>query len=55
MAKKVYTHEFGADGKPRVVEEKGLTRAQRKSLAEMPWTKGPGNSKLKRAARALWG
>lgn len=50
MAKKTYTHELDPKtGKPKVAEVPKLTRAQRKSLTEIPFTKAP--SKI---ARILW-
>jgi hypothetical protein len=62
VAKKVFSHEVTPvyDGKgnvvsysPRVVEQKGLTRAQKKSLELIPFTEGPGTSKWKRFKRNL--
>lgn len=59
MAKKTVAHEVyrDADGdmRMRLVEEKPFTRDQKKSTQLIGWTKGPGKSKAKRAARALWG
>jgi hypothetical protein len=50
MAKRTYTHEVDPKtGKPVVTELKNLTRAQRKSLTLIPFTKAP--SKI---ARILW-
>jgi hypothetical protein len=55
MAKKTYGHMLDSKGKP-VVVDMTPTRAQKKSTkSAIPWTPGPGTSKLKRAARALWG
>lgn len=50
MAKKTYTHVIDPkSGKPVAVEIPKMTKAQRKSLTEIPFTKAP--SKL---ARILW-
>lgn len=50
MAKKTFTHAVDPKtGKLKVTEEPKLTRAQRKSLTEIPFTKAP--SKI---ARILW-
>lgn len=55
MAKKTYGHGIDKKGRP-VVVDMTLTRAQKKSAKSLiPMTPGPGSSKLKRAARALWG
>lgn len=42
MAKKTYSHEIDPKTKkPVVVEIPGMTKAQRKSLGEFPWTPAP--------------
>lgn len=55
MAKKTYGHAVDRKGKV-VVVDMTPTRSQKKSTKNyIPWTPGPGNSKLKKAARVLWG
>lgn len=46
------TTELGDDGRPVTYKN---TRARSRSEAPIPWTEGPGKSRRKRLARALWG
>jgi thymidylate kinase len=55
MAKQTFGHSRDRKTGKVTIHNETMTKSQAKSLTEMPWTKGPGKSPVKRAIRNLFG